>query len=124
LQAAAENKKVARSASLPLTKAMWEYCCEARWIIFAFSLFFFLSAQASRQVCACVCCGLAWLVLCTPVCCPQPALRSLDLSLPARLPCHRSPITSSAGGHATSSTSTTPPALASAAPTSTSSGER
>jgi hypothetical protein len=46
----AANKKVAHSASLPLTKAMWEYCCEARWVVFGFSLFFFLTAQTSRQV--------------------------------------------------------------------------
>jgi ABC-type multidrug transport system fused ATPase/permease subunit len=29
---------------------MWEYACEARWTIFAASLFFFLSAQTSRQM--------------------------------------------------------------------------
>ncbi|GBF87685.1 hypothetical protein Rsub_00396 [Raphidocelis subcapitata] len=38
------------SASLPLRAAMWEYACEARWIIFIFSVFFFLSAQCSRQL--------------------------------------------------------------------------
>jgi hypothetical protein len=29
---------------------MWEYCWDARWTIFFCSLFFFLTAQASRQV--------------------------------------------------------------------------
>jgi hypothetical protein len=29
---------------------MWEYACEARWVVFICSLFFFLTAQASRQV--------------------------------------------------------------------------
>ncbi|GAB4815837.1 hypothetical protein N2152v2_002883 [Parachlorella kessleri] len=45
-----EVKKVERSASLTLTRAMWEFCCEARWTIFLCSLFFFLSAQCSRQL--------------------------------------------------------------------------
>lgn len=50
LQPAETNKAKARSASLTLRSAMWEYCCEARWIVFCFSLFFFLSAQCCRQV--------------------------------------------------------------------------
>ena len=35
---------------LTLTRAIWEFLNEARWIIFTCSLFFFLSCQTSRQV--------------------------------------------------------------------------
>nr|AXF41555.1 HLA3 protein [Chlorella sp. ArM0029B] len=45
-----EKKAKERSASLTLTGAMWEYGCDAGWILFFFSLFFFLTAQASRQL--------------------------------------------------------------------------
>ncbi|KAI8468106.1 MAG: hypothetical protein J3K34DRAFT_479395 [Monoraphidium minutum] len=40
----------AHSASLSLTRAMVEYAWEARWTIFVISLFFFLTAQISRQI--------------------------------------------------------------------------
>ncbi len=49
-QQSTESKTKQRSAALPLKRAIWEYCCDAGWITFCFSLFFFLSAQASRQV--------------------------------------------------------------------------
>jgi len=53
-----DSSKQVHSASLSLSQAMWEYCWEARWLIFAASVFFFLSAQASRQVgCWCGSCG-------------------------------------------------------------------
>ena len=59
-------------AALPSLLACREYCWEARWIIFWFSLFFFLSSQASRQVCL----GMSgWLgtqpkrILGAPCCC-------------------------------------------------------
>ncbi|KAL4427322.1 hypothetical protein ABPG77_003231 [Micractinium sp. CCAP 211/92] len=45
-----DSKTKQRSAALPLKRAIWEYCCDAGWITFCFSLFFFLSAQASRQL--------------------------------------------------------------------------
>jgi hypothetical protein len=44
------SSKVVHSASLPMSKAIWEYSSEARWTIFLAAMFFFLSAQASRQV--------------------------------------------------------------------------
>jgi ATP-binding cassette subfamily C (CFTR/MRP) protein 1 len=47
---AKDSSKKVHSAQLTLGKAMWEYCWEARWILFWWSLFFFLSAQASRQL--------------------------------------------------------------------------
>jgi ATP-binding cassette subfamily C (CFTR/MRP) protein 1 len=50
LQAVADSKKKVHSASLNLSTAIWEYCCEARWSIFCVSLFIFLSCQASRQL--------------------------------------------------------------------------
>jgi ABC-type multidrug transport system fused ATPase/permease subunit len=46
----AASKNKTHSASVPLKAAIMEYCWEARWIIFCFSLFFFLSSQASRQL--------------------------------------------------------------------------
>jgi ABC-type multidrug transport system fused ATPase/permease subunit len=50
-QVASEDKaKKVHSASLTLRSALWEYCWDAGWIVFCFSLFFFLSAQASRQL--------------------------------------------------------------------------
>lgn len=50
-QASTEEKaKKVHSASLTLRSALWEYCWDAGWIVFCFSLFFFLTAQASRQV--------------------------------------------------------------------------
>ncbi len=49
-----EKKEVTKAPvmqdRLTLTRAIWEFCNEARWIIFAGSLFFFLSCQCSRQV--------------------------------------------------------------------------
>lgn len=45
----AGKAKRVHSASLTLKSALWEYCWDARWIIFCLSLFFFLTAQASRQ---------------------------------------------------------------------------
>ncbi len=51
MQAADTGKaKAVHSASLTLSKGLWEYACDARWLVFCFSLFFFLTAQASRQV--------------------------------------------------------------------------
>lgn len=38
------------SAGLTLRGALWEYCWDARWTIFLFSLTFFLTAQCSRQL--------------------------------------------------------------------------
>ncbi len=54
LQTSGSNK-VVHSASLPMSKAIWEYSSEARWTIFLAAMFFFLSAQASRQVGAACC---------------------------------------------------------------------
>lgn len=51
----AGKAKRVHSASLTLKSALWEYCWDARWIIFCLSLFFFLTAQASRQVGGCAC---------------------------------------------------------------------
>lgn len=47
---AASRARSVHSSSLPLKSALWEYCWDARWTIFVCSLFFFLTAQASRQV--------------------------------------------------------------------------
>lgn len=67
-----------------------EYCWEARWIIFCFSLFFFLSAQASRQVWRFVpSWGLAWPGLLWLVWIRmhlQPRLRPTHRCIPPRLP--------------------------------------
>ncbi|KIZ01660.1 ABC transporter, multidrug resistance associated protein [Monoraphidium neglectum] len=46
----AKKAAAAHSPSLTLGAAIWEYAWEARWTIFVLSLFFFLSAQTSRQI--------------------------------------------------------------------------
>jgi hypothetical protein len=48
--APAPPPKKTHSAALTLGQAIWEYAWEARWVVFFASLFFFLTAQASRQV--------------------------------------------------------------------------
>lgn len=42
--------KTKHSASLPTSSAIWEFLWEARWTVFFASLFFFMSAQISRQL--------------------------------------------------------------------------
>ena len=74
-QSQAKNKE--RSASLPLKAAIWEYCCDAKWLIFFCSLFFFLTAQASRQVrhSRRSSCSPACLPACPPCHCGHPPAR-------------------------------------------------